>query len=123
MKFLLDSVILVDHFNGIKPATEFLRATGAEACLSVITRAEVLAGFDESRWTAALELIDLLPTLPLTVRTADIAARLRRSQALRLPDALQGALAAEHRLVLATRDARDFGRREGFEVLLPYRLP
>jgi predicted nucleic acid-binding protein len=40
---LLDSVILIDHFNGIPEATEHLRKLIPErTAISVITRAEIL---------------------------------------------------------------------------------
>ena len=38
MKYLLDSVILIDHFNGIEPATRYLIDHGAACALSVITQ-------------------------------------------------------------------------------------
>ena len=43
---LLDSVILIDHFNDIDKATDDLRSVRADAVLSVVTRAEVLVGFE-----------------------------------------------------------------------------
>ena len=45
MRYLLDSVILIDHFNGVGAATAYLGETHGQAVVSVITRAEVLAGF------------------------------------------------------------------------------
>lgn len=44
-RYLLDSVIIIDHFNGVEAATEFLAAHGRDCVISVITRAETLAGF------------------------------------------------------------------------------
>ena len=38
MRYLLDSVILIDHFNGIERATEFLGSEAGECAISVITR-------------------------------------------------------------------------------------
>src|SRR5262245_51383708 len=46
LRLLLDSVILIDHFNGRPEATRYLASIAGEAALSVITRAEVLTGFD-----------------------------------------------------------------------------
>jgi|GEM_PF-5947900 len=43
---LLDSVILIDHFNGIEQATEYLEEVWGVAHISAITRAEVLTGFE-----------------------------------------------------------------------------
>ena len=40
LSYLLDSVILIDHLNGIDEATEFLAQHQPECALSVITRAE-----------------------------------------------------------------------------------
>jgi predicted nucleic acid-binding protein len=54
LKYLLDSVIVIDHFNGIEPATAFLAEQGSECALSAITRAEVLVGFDDDSEPLAL---------------------------------------------------------------------
>jgi len=60
VRLLLDSVILIDHFNGIEAATSFLGDHSSEAALSVITRAETLAGFDEHSAALALDLLNSL---------------------------------------------------------------
>jgi predicted nucleic acid-binding protein len=45
---LIDSVILIDHLNGIDKATHFLSGLSTnETAISVITRAEVLVGVDK----------------------------------------------------------------------------
>jgi len=120
VKLLLDSVIVIDHFNGIELATGYLSAHGADCAVSVITRAEVLAGFDEASAALARELLDLFPTLPITLDIADQAARLRRSERWKLPDAFQAALAMHHGLALVTRNTRDFRSGAGLEVVVPY---
>jgi hypothetical protein len=120
VKYLLDSVIVIDHFNAVAAATEFLSEHGKDCALSVITRAEVLAGFDEAGALAARELLDLFPALPITAEIADLAARLRRSERWKLPDALQAAVAMHHGLVLATRNTRDFHDGAGLRVVVPY---
>lgn len=124
MRFLLDSVILSDHFNGIRPATEFVADHAAELALSVITRAEVLTGFDKEAETLALGLLDGFVTLPLTRDIADLSARLHRARRWKLPDALQAAMALHHGLVLVTRNTRDFpeGGSGELEVMVPYRI-
>lgn len=122
LRFLLDSVILIDHFNGYREATRYLARVGGEAALSVITRAEVLAGFDPDGQTAAAGLLDRFPTLGVDQPVADLAARLRREHRWKMPDALQAALASYHSLSLATRNTRDFPPdRYGF-VVIPYVL-
>lgn len=39
MKYLLDSVILIDHFNNINAATQFIKINAQDCVISVITRA------------------------------------------------------------------------------------
>ncbi len=45
---LLDSVVLIDHFNGVPLATKFILALDPEiTAISVISYAEILTGLDE----------------------------------------------------------------------------
>ena len=120
LRLLLDSVILIDHFNGRLEATRYLSQVGGTSALSVITRAEVLAGFDAPDAGLAAALLDRFPTLVIDRTVADLAARLRREARWKMPDALQAALARHHGLRLATRNTRDFPpERYGF-VEVPY---
>jgi len=122
-RLLLDSVILIDHFNGVGEATDYLRTRAGRASVSVITRAEVLAGFAAADAGLAAALLDRFPTLGIDRSVADLAARLRRELRWKMPDALQAAVARHHGLRLVTRNTRDFppGRFPFVEV--PYRLP
>jgi len=122
LRYLLDPVILIDHFNNVAAATGFLEREGARSAVSVITRAEVLAGFEDDVALIALRLLDAFPALPVTVEIADDAARLRRSARWKLPDAIQAAIARAHGLTLVTRNTRDFQPGGDPEVLIPYRL-
>ena len=120
MRYLLDSVILIDHFNGVEAATDFLDANVGECSISVITRTETLAGFDANSEHMARELLDSFTTLPVTVEIADAAARLRRSQRWKLPDAFQAAIALEEDLTLVTRNTKDFKDSGPIPVETPY---
>ena len=56
---LLDSVILIDHFNGITPATRFLDTLNPDStAISVITLAEILVGLDKEAAGKARLLLD-----------------------------------------------------------------
>jgi predicted nucleic acid-binding protein len=122
-RLLLDSVILIDHFNGIGAATDYLRSSGGRASVSVITRAEVLAGFAAADAGLATALLDHFPTLGIDRPVADLAARLRRELRWKMPDALQAAVARHHGLRLVTRNTRDFPPERFSFVEVPYRLP
>jgi predicted nucleic acid-binding protein len=118
---LLDSVILIDHLNGHSAATAYLRSLEG-ASISVITRAEVLAGLEPGGLDSVRRLLDRYPALPIDVETADLAADLRRLNKWKLPDAFQAALARRHGLKLATRNVRDFSPAKHQFVIVPYRL-
>ena len=122
VKYLLDSVILIDHFNGVEPATTFMAEHGGNCAISVITRAEVLTGFSVRTERLARDLLDRFRTLPVTADVADLAASLRRKEHWKLSDALQAALAIHHELTLVTRNTRDFSSRRKMPVLVPYRV-
>lgn len=117
---LLDSVILIDVFNGIPEAARFVREVGPAAFVSPITRAEVLAGYDASAADLPRALLDRFRWLAFDPAVADLAARLRREQRWKLPDALQAAAAQRHGLRLATRNTRDFPPERHPFVLIPY---
>lgn len=119
---LLDSVILIDHFNGIAAATTYLHEVEHTAALSAITRAEVLTGFEPADEVLATKLLGRFRLLPIDAEIADLAARLRREHAWKLPDAIQAAVARHHDLQLATRNSRDFPPDKFDFVHIPYRL-
>jgi len=120
--YLLDSVILIDHFNGIKAATTFLREHRGAAAISAITQAEVLTGFEEAQSAMPARLLEAFICLPLDRATASLAARLRREYHWKLPDAIQAAVAQHHRLKLVTRNTKDFPADRFDFVLTPYSL-
>lgn len=122
-QYLLDSVIWIDHFNGIEPATAFIETHASEIAVSAITRAEVLTGFEDIAARLPIRLLDQFQFLAMDAAVADEAARIRRRYRLKLPDAIQAAFALCHRLKLVTRNTKDFSRQRFDFVVLPYRLP
>ncbi len=122
-RFLLDSVILIDHFNGIQKSTDYLKIVAAEACISAITRAEVLTGFTDSNdLNKAGELLDRFHLIVIDAEVADQAAKLRREHRWKLPDALQAAAAKIHGLLLVTRNVKDFPPGRFEFVRIPYEI-
>ncbi len=120
VKLLLDSVILIDHFNGVAAATNYLSEHHPDAAISVITRAEVLTGFEPRAASKAAQFLDCFPTLGIDQATADLAAALRRDHGWKLPDAFQAAIAQQHGLRLVTRNRRDFPPQRHRFVVIPY---
>jgi len=120
--YLLDSVILIDHFNGQPEATQFILEHRDTLSISVITRAEVLTGFDPVAEVQAKAFLSHFQTHELTQEDADLAASLRRDNRWKLPEALQAAVAINRRLILVTRNSKDFAPGKHAFVYIPYRL-
>jgi predicted nucleic acid-binding protein len=122
---LLDSVVLIDHLNGIQAAADYLaslRRSSTPVWISAITRAEVLAGTQSDyEFGLVSRLLSEFEFAPLSSDVADSAAELRRTIRLRLPDAFQLACAQNLDLKLATRNTRDFSENDP-RIEVPYTL-
>ena len=120
---LIDSVILIDHLNGVSKATRFILALNPlKTAISVITRPEILAGLDEEAQTRVAPLLDQYVLLIIDKPIADLAAKLRKKYGWKLPDAFQAALAQHHKIKLTTRNKKDFDPKRHTFVEIPYSL-
>ncbi len=119
---LLDSCILIDHFTGKPQAHKFIDDYWKEFVISAITRAEVMAGFDQSGRESAARFLDQFPVIYIDVKIADFAAELRRLHRWKRPDAIQAAVALSEGLQLATRNIKDFPPALHAFVIFPYEL-
>lgn len=123
MERLVDSVIIIDHLNGIDKATDFiLNLDPRQTAISVITRAEILTGIQEDGQAEVIHLLDQYSLLIIDKSIADLAANLRRKHGWKLPDAFQAALAKYHKLKLSTRNTKDFQPQKHEFVEIPYSL-
>lgn len=118
---LLDSVILIDHLNSITAATDYLSGLKTyNTSISVITRAEILTGVDDSNKLIVKSLLDQFSILNIDKLIADKAAELRREYKWKLPDAFQAALAIHYKIRLITRNTKDFDPAKHVFVDIPY---
>ena len=120
---LIDSVILIDHLNGIEKATKFIAELDPQkSAVSVITRAEILVGLGEDKADNVKSLLDQYHTFIIDKEIADKAAYLRRQFHWKLPDAFQAAISIQHKVKLTTRNLKDFDPRKHSFVEIPYTL-
>ena len=69
---LLDSVILIDHFNNVPESTEFLMGLYPEqTAISVVTRAEILVGVEEDDKDKVIAFLDQYAVLPIDKNIAE----------------------------------------------------
>jgi hypothetical protein len=122
-EMLVDSVILIDHFNGAGQATQFILDADPESLvISVITRAEILVGFPEDKLDDVKALLNRYKTLGIDKYIADKAAALRREHGWKLPDAFQAALSIANKIPLITRNTKDFDPGRHPFVHIPYQI-
>ncbi len=113
--YLLDSSILILALRARSHALHLLSELAAEGDLyiSVVSRAEILAGMHTHEQTRTLELVDSLHGMAIDASVADRCGHLfytlaRNGQTILFPDALIAATALEHGLILVTTKARHF---------------
>ena len=107
---LIDSDVLIDHLRKEKKALRFL-ATELEknslVCISVISRAEILAGMKKGEDDIVNNLFEILIPVNIDVSIADRAGKYLRnygkSHSLSIGDALIAATSKEMSLTLITR--------------------
>jgi predicted nucleic acid-binding protein len=120
---LVDSVILIDHLNGIDQATKFvLDLDPHETAISVITRAEILVGIDETGESLVKSFLEQYHLLIIDRTIADLSATLRKRYRWKLPDAFQAALALHHKIKLFTRNKKDFDPKKHDFIEIPYSI-
>ena len=113
--YLLDSGILIRHLRDQRGYPELVdRLTDkAEACISAITRLEIVRGMKERERRETFDLLDSLETIPMTGEVADLAGELIRSWRakgviLGDADAIVAASALRVGAPLVTTNARHF---------------
>lgn len=121
-KYLLDSTVMIDSLNGVTQAKDWLSKLGDdEGVISVITRAEVLSKAGD-QWDAVQEFLNEYNCLTIGIDDADIAAGLRNTYKIKLPDAFQAALAQNKDLTLVSRDETDFKKLPDLNFKIPYKI-
>ena len=113
--YLLDSCVLIRHLRRHQPTTDLVSALVLEGQVGIatISRTEIIEGMRKHEREATMRLLDSLPAYPLDVAIADMAGeyiRRYRAQGITLdkPDAIIGATAVLHDLVLVTYNQKHF---------------
>jgi hypothetical protein len=117
---LFDTNILIDYLRGI-PQARAECDRHADRAISVISWMEVMAGSTAANESDARTFLLNFYTLPLGADVAERAYLLRRSNRIKLPDAIIQATAEAAGRVLITRNTRDFPAGTA-GVRIPYTL-
>ncbi len=115
-----DSVILIDHLNGVLAAGEAL-SRYETVFVSIGAWIEVMAGAVSSKQVQAARLLAGFEVVELDLEIAVATAELRRSSRLKIPDAVILATARRLNVPLLTRNTKDFDPLDP-SVIVPYVL-
>ena len=120
---LIDSVIIIDHLNGVEVATQFLLGLNPQqTAISVITWAEILVGVEDAKTDLVRSFLNQYDIFSIDRSIADLAAGMRREYRWKLPDAFQAALAVHHKILLTTRNTKDFDPDRHDFIEIPYKI-
>ncbi len=113
--YLLDSCVLIRHLRRHQPTTDLMAALALEGQVGIatISRTEIIEGMRDHKGDSTMRLLNSLISFALDVAIADLAGdyiRRFRAQGITLdkPDAIIGATAVHHSLVLVTFNSRHF---------------
>jgi predicted nucleic acid-binding protein len=120
VKALFDTNILVDYLNAVPQARrEFQRYS--EKAISIVTWMEVMVGADGDLEAPTRHFLNSFDIVPVDEPIAERAVGLRRSDQIKLPDAVIWATAQVHAMLLVTRNTKDFPDNDP-GVRAPYKL-
>jgi len=113
--YLLDSCVLIRHLRRHQPTTDLVATLAMEGRVGIatISRTEVVEGMRDHERQSTMRFLDALECYPLDAAIANLAGELMRrfrAQGITLdkPDAIIGATAMAHGLVLVTYNAKHF---------------
>lgn len=118
---VVDTCVLIDYLKGDARAAKEL-AADAHAVMSVISLAELLVGAGSSEAALAVKgLAKKVRPVSVDEEIATAAAAIRRTEGLKLPDAIILATAKSLGTQLVTRNTKDFKADDPL-VRIPYKL-
>jgi predicted nucleic acid-binding protein len=108
VKALFDTCILIDYLRGIDAAKAEIERQQAPS-ISIITWMEVMVGATPDTETQLRNFLNRFELIEIDAGIAEQAVQIRKQRKLKLPDAIIQASAEVGRLLLVTRNTKDFG--------------
>lgn len=107
---LIDSNIIIYHFNGVEKATQLLSQNRGNMFISMMTVTEVLSFAPDTQALRLAEkfLNEQFTWLDISREIILKSAEIRREKKIKTPDAIIGATALCHGLALVSRNSKDF---------------
>jgi len=121
VKALLDTNILIDYLLGIDQARKEIKRY-SHPKISVITWMEILVGVKaEAEEKIVRSFLEQFELIQFSTSIAELAVAIRRTEKLRIPDAVIWASAKNQECILVTRNSKDFPL-DSPEIRIPYKI-
>ncbi len=120
---VVDTDIFIDFFRGFPDALPYLQQHADQITFSAVTEGELLSGSicnDSKEREKVFHLLSQFEKIPVDNPLIQIAADIRRTYNLELPDAIVAASALVTQSVLITRNTRDFQKIPNLQLEKPY---
>ena len=123
-EYLIDTNAVIDYLDNKLPDTAAELIDSIEAKIAVITRMELLAwpGASKNQTLILNKFVDAAAVFNLEEPVILKAIEIRRATKTKLPDAIIAATALVHKLILITRNTKDFEKVSSLEIMDPYEL-
>jgi len=126
-RYLLDSNVIIDYIAGLysdKTAHWLSQIIDSEINVSIITKIEVLS-FSPNKdddYAVLIDFFDVADVFELTEDVVDKTIQLRQKKKIKLPVTVIAATALVNKLILVSRNAKDFKNIPNLEVVNPYEI-
>lgn len=110
MSFLVDTNILIYHFNGNERASDFLEKESGNYAISFVTFVELLSFPDlaDDISVKIREFLDSLEVIAVDTKIIEVCIKNRKQKKIKLADNIIAATAQTRGLLLITRNMDDF---------------
>ena len=122
-RFLIDTNILIEFQAKKLPVSGqgfVAKIIDEEFTISIINKIEILGHHSVVKQTR--DFVNLANAIELDKNVADKTIELRKSQKIKLPDAIIAASALLYNMTLITRNTLDFQNVRGLKLINPWKL-
>ena len=121
MKAVFDSNILIDYLQGEKRAEAEIEKY-SDPLVSIITWIELLVGSRNSEEEKKIrKFLQMFSAIGLSKEVAEEAVNIRKTNRIRLPDAIIWATARTQNCLLVTRNTKDFPEND-VGIRVPFKV-
>jgi predicted nucleic acid-binding protein len=123
-KYLIDSNVIIDFFNGKLPYPGRQLLSGTEPFISIITYIELFSSNNIPivEYQQLQSFVDMATIYQVNLQIAAETVAIRKKHKIKLPDAIIAATAIAYDFGLITRNVSDFKMIDNLKSINPYEV-